>query len=170
MDKLKPIPYDDELSHFDLPEYTDYREDMNTYLSLEDCGRMVYKLKTFFHTKDYGDLDIVFEYNGGITGEMRVVQNTGVKKYLHRIKYDTDIFAKNIIVFIKKHIKSWKSKYAFNGLDVAIAFYNDVLENYTSYDVEECPLGYDISSDYVIQKEGFVKNCDFGINSSIDFI
>lgn len=144
MDKLKPIPYDDELSHFDLPEYTDFREDMNTYLRLEDCDSRVYKLKTFFHTKDYGDLDIVFEYSGGLTGEMRVVQNTGVKKYLHRISYDTDIFAKNIITFMKKHIKYWKSKYAFNGLDVAIAFYNDVLENYTGYGIEEYPLGYDL--------------------------
>ena len=164
MEKLKPIPYDDELSHFDLPEYRDYREEMNTLLILDDADWMSYKLKTFFYTVDYGNLDIIFHYCGGTTSEMRVIKDTDGKNYIHRIKYDTDIFEKNIIAFMEKHINNWKSKYAFNGLDAAIAFYNDVLENYTSYDIEECPLWYDILSDSVTQKKDFVTNCDFGID------
>ena len=164
MEKLKPIPYDDELSHFDLPEYRDYREEMNTLLILDDADWMAYKLKTFFYTADYGNLDIIFHYYGSTTSEMRIIKDTDGKKYIHRIKYDTDIIEKNIIAFMEKHINNWKSKYAFNGLDVAIAFYNDVLENYTSYDVEECPPGYDILSDSVTQKKDFVTNCDFGID------
>ena len=152
MEKLKPIPYDSKLSQFVDSEFGG--EEMSTLLVLDDYDWMVYKLKAYLRTKNYGDLDVVFEYYGSGTSEMRVVQNTGVKKHLHRIDYDTDIFEKNIIAFMEKHIKQWRSEYAFDGLDVAIAFYNEVLENCTQYDdIEECPDGYDVMADRYPEEE-----------------
>ncbi|MBR2142763.1 hypothetical protein [Anaerovibrio sp.] len=151
MEKLKPIPYDSKLSQFVDSEFGG--EEMSTLLVLDDYDWMVYKLKAYLRTKKYGDLDVVFEYYGSGTSEMRVVQNTGGKKYLHKIDYDTDIFEKHIIAFMEKHIKQWKSEYAFDGLDVAIAFYNEVLENSTQYDIEECPEGYDVMTDRYPEEE-----------------
>lgn len=45
--------------------------------------------------------------------------------------FSTDIFKKHIIDFLKKHIASWDSQYAFNGEEEVIDFYNDVLEHGT---------------------------------------
>ena len=43
--------------------------------------------------------------------------------------YSTDIFQKYIMKFMEKHIASWSdNKYAFNGEDEVIAFFNEVLE------------------------------------------
>lgn len=52
---LKPIPYDEKLSHFRMEDYRkiDYRNYMDTALILNDYDWMDYHLKTFFNTKDY---------------------------------------------------------------------------------------------------------------------
>ena len=50
-------------------------------------------------------------------------------------EYPTDIFSKNLIKFLKKHIRSWSDKYAFNGEEEVIDFFNEVLDKGTIKDV-----------------------------------
>ena len=135
---LKPIPYDDQLSHFVLSSDTDFRDEMYTHLMLDDYDWMVYKLKTFFNTRDYGKLTIEFEYSGGGPCEMHVIQEIENKIYAHKIYFDSDIFEEHIKVFMRKHIEHWGNKQPFNGLDVAVGFYNGVLENFTKYELKKC--------------------------------
>ena len=135
---LKPIPYDDQLSHFVLLSDTDFRDEMYTHLFLDDYDWMIYKLKTFFNTKDYGKLTIEFVYDGTTMSEMHVIQEIDNKIYAHKIDFNTRIFEKHIKEFMRKHIGHWGDKQPFNGLDVAVGFYNGVLENYTKYELKKC--------------------------------
>lgn len=50
-------------------------------------------------------------------------------KNLHTLFYTLDIFKKHIVKFLEKHIRSWDKKYAFNGEEEVLEFFNDVLEN-----------------------------------------
>ena len=60
------------------------------------------------------------------------------KIYAHKISFDSDIFEEHIKVFMRKHIEHWGNKQPFNGLDVAVGFYNGVLENFTKYELKKC--------------------------------
>lgn len=101
----------------------------NTYLSLNDYDWMHYSLKTRFVTKEMGVLYVEFEYFGMTTSTMTVEQIIDEKKEIASYEYSSDIFKKYIIKFLEKHISQWDDKYAFNGEEEVVAFFNDVVEN-----------------------------------------
>lgn len=102
---------------------------INTYLNLHDYDWMDYSLTTRFKTEDMGVLNVKFNYCGFAISFMEVEQtlNETIEKVTY--EYSTDIFKKYIVKFLKKHILSWDSKFAFNGEEEVIEFFNDVLEN-----------------------------------------
>lgn len=102
---------------------------INTYLHLYDYNWMDYNLTTRFKTETLGVLDIKFNYFGATISTMEVKQNLdgNVEEIIY--EYPTDIFEKHIVKFLKKHISFWGSKYAFNGEEEVIDFFNDVIEN-----------------------------------------
>ena len=69
---------------------------------------------------------------------MHVIQEIDNKIYAHKISFDSDIFKEHIKAFMRKHIGHWGDKQPFNGLDVAIGFYNSVLDNFTTYELKKC--------------------------------
>ncbi len=118
--------------------FTDEIEDdrTNTYLNLYDYDWMDYSLTTRFKTEKMGVLNVKFNYFGMITSTMEVEQtlNNNTEKVTY--EYSTDIFQKYIVKFLEKHIRSWDEKYAFNGEDEVIEFFNDVVENGKTVNVE----------------------------------
>lgn len=102
----------------------------NTYLTLNDYDWMNYTLSTRFRTKDMGLLNVKFEYVD-FTAFMYITKQNDCKTIDITYNFSTDIFKKHIIDFLKKHIASWDSQYAFNGEEEVIDFYNDVLEHGT---------------------------------------
>ncbi len=118
--------------------FTDEIEDdrTNTYLNLYDYDWMDYSLTTRFKTEKMGVLNVKFNYFGMITSTMEVEQtlNNNTEKVTY--EYSTDIFQKYIVKFLEKHIRSWDEKYAFNGEDEVIEFFNDVIENGKTVKVE----------------------------------
>ena len=101
----------------------------NTYLNLNDYDWMDYSLITRFKTEDMGVLNVKFNYFGMTISIMEVEQilNESTEKVIY--EYSTDIFQKHIIKFLKKHIRFWNEKYAFNGEEEVIEFFNDVINN-----------------------------------------
>ena len=93
----------------------------NTYLKLYDYDWMYYNISTRFKTKEHGVLDVAFSYFGMTTSRMNVVQNKDGIKEKVTYSYSTELF--------KKHLAAWDSKYAFNGGEEVINFFNDVIEN-----------------------------------------
>jgi len=104
----------------------------NTYLTLND-----YNLSTRFKTEEMGVLEIEFEYFGIVTSQMNVKQTLNGKVYEITYEYPTDIFSKNLIKFLEKHIRHWNEKYTFNGEEEVIDFFNEVLDKGTVKDVAE---------------------------------
>lgn len=100
----------------------------NTYLTLNDYDWMDYRLHTIFKTKEMGILDVEFKYFGMSTSIMNVKQTLNNEVYEMTYEYSTDIFSKNLIRFLEKHIKFWNEEYAFNGEEEVIDFFNEVLE------------------------------------------
>ena len=121
---LKPITEEDLIFSYEIEN-----DRTNTYVELNDYDWMQYLIKTRFTTKDQGILDIQFEYCGMIISSMTVEQilNNETKKIVYA--YSTDIFKKNLITFLKAHIKSLENTYAFNGEKLVINFFNEVLES-----------------------------------------
>ncbi|MBR2214856.1 MAG: hypothetical protein IJ849_03735 [Selenomonadaceae bacterium] len=79
MEKLQPIPYDKDLTEFDLTR-TPWSDDrLATELTLDDYSWMVYELSTFFPTKKYGDLELKFRYKGYIYCELYIKQTVKTK-------------------------------------------------------------------------------------------
>lgn len=113
--------------------FTDEIEDdrTNTYLQLNDYDWMDYKLSTRFKTKEMGVLDVEFQYFGMTTSMMKVTQilNDTVEKVIY--EYPTEIFKGYIVRFLEKHISFWGSKYAFNGEEEVVDFFNEVLDKGT---------------------------------------
>lgn len=105
----------------------------NTYLHLYDYDWMDYNLSTRFKTETLGVLNVKFSYFGMTTSTMEVEQNLdgNVEKITYEYSYSTDIFEKHIVKFLNKHISFWGNKYAFNGEEEVIEFFNDVIENGT---------------------------------------
>ena len=103
----------------------------NTFLHLYDYDWMDYHLKTRFKTKEMGVLEVTFEYYGFINSRMQIRQDLNNKIEEITYEYPTEIFQKYIIKFLEKHIKAWDDKYAFNGEEEVIEFFNDVIENGT---------------------------------------
>lgn len=106
----------------------------NTYLTLNDYDWMDYSLVTRFKTEDMGVLNVKFIYFGMTISIMEVEQilNESTEKVIY--EYSTDIFQKHIVKFLEKHIRFWDEKYAFNGEEEVIEFFNDVLDNGTVAD------------------------------------
>lgn len=100
----------------------------NTFLSLDDYDWMNYRLKTRFRTSEMGILDVEFRYFGETTSRMTVKQTLNGEISEITYEYPTDIFSKNLIKFLEKHIKSWNDTYAFYGEEEVIAFFNEILE------------------------------------------
>lgn len=100
----------------------------NTYLTLNDYDWMQYILKTKFKTIELGILKVEFEYFGHTKSTMKVIQchNKDVQEFIY--SYDSNIFKKYIKKYLQKHIDMWESKYAFNGEEFVIDFYNEVLD------------------------------------------
>lgn len=84
-----------------------------------------------------GVLEIEFEYFGIVTSQMNVKQTLNGKVYEITYEYPTDIFSKNLIKFLEKHIRHWNEKYTFNGEEEVIDFFNEVLDKGTVKDVAE---------------------------------
>ena len=101
----------------------------NTYLNLYDYDWMDYSLTTRFKTEDMGALNVKFNYFGMVSSTMEVEQTLNGTNEKIVYEYPTDIFQKHIIKFLEKHIHFWDEKYAFNGEEEVIEFFNDVLEN-----------------------------------------
>ena len=101
----------------------------NTYLKLYDYDWMDYNLSTRFKTKENGVLDVAFIYFGMTTSRMDVVQNKDGIEEKVSYSYSTELFKKHITIFLEKHLAAWDSKYAFNGEEEVINFFNDVIEN-----------------------------------------
>ena len=101
---------------------------VSTTLALNDYDWMQYILKTRLHTKDLGVLNIKFEYYGAKDSMMEVEQTLNGATETIVYEYASDIFKKYIICFMANHIAHWGSKYAFDGEDVILDFYNEVLE------------------------------------------
>lgn len=101
----------------------------NTYLQLNDYDWMDYNLTTRFKTKKMGVLYVKFSYFGFASSTMEVEQVLGDKHKKIIYEYSTELFKKHIIKFLEKHIRFWDEKYAFNGEDIVISFFNDVIEN-----------------------------------------
>lgn len=100
----------------------------NTYLTLNDYDWMHYRLCARFKTEETGILDVEFEYFGMISSRMNVKQTLNGEVHEFTYEYPTDIFSKNLIRFLEKHIKSWGEEYAFNGEEEVIDFFNEVIE------------------------------------------
>ena len=128
MEDLKPIPYENRDDEFDFSR-TPLDYSITSDLLLYDYGWMHYKLVSFLPTRKYGDLELCFSYLGLSTSGLYVKQMMGNKVRSHRITFDTDIYEKYITMYMEKHIKQWKSEYAFFGGEIVIDFYNYVLMN-----------------------------------------
>ena len=124
---LKPIPYDEEHSAFNL---WDKYYLFDSMLVIEGRDRMIYTLSSCLPTKAYGKLNVKFMYVG--TAYMQV--KTQWKTFVY--EFNKDIFLKHIIIYIKKHIHHWRGEYAFGGLKEVVDFYNAVL---TARDTVENP-------------------------------
>ena len=100
----------------------------NTFLTLDDYDWMNYTLTTRFRTEKLGVLNVKFNYFGSTISIMEVEQN--LNNEITKIKYDysTDIFQKYIVRFLKEHIEALDSEYGFNGEDIVVDFFNEVIE------------------------------------------
>lgn len=101
----------------------------NTYLQLNDYDWMDYNLTTRFKTEKMGILNVTFNYFGAVSSTMKVEQllNDVHQEFIY--EYPTELFKKHIIKFLKKHMGFWDNKYAFNGEEEVVEFFNDVIEN-----------------------------------------
>lgn len=103
----------------------------NTFLTLDDYDWMNYKLQTRFKTELQGVLNVLFNYFGLTTSIMKVeqIKNGESKKYNY--EYSTDIFEKYLKKYLEKHISQWNDRYAFNGEEIVVEFYNEIIEKGT---------------------------------------
>ena len=105
-----------------------FEDRINTELQLLDYDWMTYSLKTMFPTRNQGKLKVTFLYSGIKDSFMEVEQESDGKIAKFEYKYETGIFEKHIINFLTQHLGQWKEDNVFNGGDLVIAFFNDVIE------------------------------------------
>lgn len=103
----------------------------NTYLQLNDYDWMDYNLTTRFKTEEMGVVDVKFQYFGMTTSAMEVTQTLNDVTEKVTYEYPTEIFKRNIVKFLEKHMSFWDSKYAFNGEEDVVEFFNEVLDKGT---------------------------------------
>lgn len=122
--------YLEKINSNDLIFSGDIEDDRtNTYLHLYDYDWMDYNLTTRFKTEALGVLNVKFSYFGMTTSTMEVEQNLDGNVGKITYEYSSDIFENHIIKFLNKHIAFWGNKYAFNGEEEVIEFFNDVIKN-----------------------------------------
>ena len=126
---LEPIIYDEKLSAFNLRNELDL---FDTTLILEDYDWMTYTLSSRLPTKAYGDIKITFMSMRVGRSHMQV--KTEKKTFV--FEFNEYLFEKHIIIFLQKHIRSWKENRTFCGIEEAINYYNAVL---TASDTVEAP-------------------------------
>ena len=131
----------------------------NTYLTLNDYDWMNYNLSTRFRTEEMGVLEVEFEFCGFSTSQMNVKQTLNGKVQEITYEYPTDIFSKNLIRFLEKHIRYWNEKYAFNGEEEVIDFFNEVLDKGTVKDVAEINKN-DNRPQCCIDHDKYFSTCD----------
>ena len=105
-----------------------FEDRINTELQLLDYDWMTYNLKTMFPTKNQGKLNVCLEYIGIKDAFMKVKQELDGKIKKIEYEYDSDIFEKYIIKFMSQHLSQWRNESVFNGGDLVIDFFNDVIE------------------------------------------
>lgn len=101
----------------------------NTTLVLDDYDWMTYTLTTRFRTKKMGLLNVKFEYCGCTESFMSIQQimpNNNDFKY--NFRFPTEIFIQYLTKFMNAHVASWQKKYAFDGEEIVLEFYNEVLD------------------------------------------
>lgn len=124
------------------------REETHTQLILDDYDWLDYKLITHFTTKKSGYLSVLFNFFGTNEAEMCVVQTKKDWRYVefadeaiekecakdtvrYRYEFPCEVFKKYIVRFMTEHMKQWEEKgKAFDGTDLVLEFYNEVVSNY----------------------------------------
>lgn len=136
-EKLTPIKYDKELSAFDLAQTDPCTDRLITKLVLDDYDWMNYQFTVWLPTKTQGFLEAKAEYYGFTNARFLVSQKIADKKYIHEIEFDADLFVEFLKKFMAEHLKHWDNTYAFCGEEMAVEFYNKILENAVSYEIRE---------------------------------
>ena len=137
MNKLECLKYDKELSAFDLSKTAPCDDRIMTKLTLDDYDWMSYVFETYFPTKDQGLLHVKIEYAGFTVSEMVVTQKFD-NDYLviHKVEFDSRIFSDFLKSYMNHHIAQWEETYAFNGGELAIDLFNEILKHAKSYNMQ----------------------------------
>ena len=121
-----------EMKHIEVEdlifENMPLKDRINTKLTLLDTDWMTYTLETSFHVKMQGKLKIRFEYYRIQKSDLYVTQEKRGICHEYTYSFPSEIFEKYILKFMKRHFEQWKSKEVFYGGDIAIEFYNEVIE------------------------------------------
>ena len=104
------------------------KDRINTKLTLLDTDWMTYTLETSFHVKTQGKLKIRFEYYGVQKSDLYVTQEKNGICHEYTYSFPSEIFEKYLSKCMYRHLKQWKSEEVFYGGDIAVEFYNEVIE------------------------------------------
>jgi len=125
-------------------EFTDAidKDRICTYVQLNDYSWMYYRIMSILYTKKYGKLELKFSYTGFQKSEMSVIQSFGEglsreNNVVYNYVFNSDIFEKYVKRYLEEQLKAWDSEFAFNGGDIVLDFYNEVIENHFQCFVEE---------------------------------
>lgn len=102
----------------------------NTKCFLDDYDWIHYKLETAFLTENYGSLTISFEYYGCTHSSMKVTQVKDGVTTEYGYEYSTEIFQRYLKKFLEAHMKQWESGKCFNGEEIVLDFYNEVIKDW----------------------------------------
>ncbi len=111
-----------------LFENVPLRDRINTELRLEDTDWMNYKLLVSFQTCQKENVEASFEYYGTKESELRIEYNKQGKVQKFILAFPSELFEKYLIQFMKLHLAQWENQTVFYGGDLALEFYNEVLE------------------------------------------
>lgn len=100
-----------------------------TSVTLNDYDWASYNMATRFNTKENGIIRVQWNHFLMTTAVMMVTQLKDNKLTYYYVEFDSDIFGKYLKKYMEEHMKQWEpNTYAFNGKDVVIDFFNEVLE------------------------------------------
>ena len=114
-----------------------FEDRINTKLELSDYSWMTYTLRTGFRTRNQGILKVCFEYIVIKDSFMEVEQELDGKIAKIKYEYDSEIFQKYIVKFMSQHLSQWENHSVFNGGDLVIDFFNEVIEYGREIEPEE---------------------------------
>lgn len=104
------------------------KDRVNTKLILLDTDWMSYELEASFRVKTQGELNVRFVFFGAVESEMHVNQKNKGRSQEHTYFFSSDIFEKYILKFMTLHLEQWKNEEVFYGGDIAVEFYNEVIQ------------------------------------------